>query len=261
VLSDEDTALLTPVGRGTPMGDLLRRHWLPVGAREPLTAEPVTPVRLLGEDLVLYRDGGGRTGLLGRHCPHRGADLSYGWVESQGLRCMYHGWRFDVDGRCLEQPYEDLVAPESRFKDKVRTAAYPVVAAAGLVWAYLGPQPAGPLPSLGPSVPDPVVTSIEIACHWLRCETDLGGSEQAAGKPGFPPGVTFLDGQVHWRVPIDEVRTLLVLWQPTGRPMPRWHAPSGPAAAPLASTPHLRRLLTDLRAVRAPRNREPAGAE
>ncbi|HVV95095.1 MAG TPA: Rieske 2Fe-2S domain-containing protein, partial [Hyphomicrobiales bacterium] len=133
---------LTEVGPGTPMGELMRRHWHPIAAVKELDENPVKAVRLLGEDLVLYKDRGGRYGLVERHCPHRSADLSYGFVEDCGLRCNYHGWLFDNDGRCLEQPYEDIAAPEVRYRDKVTILAYPVEARAGLLWAYLGPAPA-----------------------------------------------------------------------------------------------------------------------
>ena len=102
----------------------------------------------LGEDLVLYRDLGGRYGLVERQCPHRRADLAYGFVEECGLRCHYHGWLYDETGRCTAQPYEDIAHPEARLKDKVRLKAYPVQALGGLLWAYLGPQPAPLVPNL-----------------------------------------------------------------------------------------------------------------
>src|SRR6516225_6387868 len=129
------------------MGELLRRYWMPIGGASELDKNPIKPIRLMGEDLVLYKDQGGRFGLLDRHCPHRRADLSYGFVEECGIRCNYHGWRFDADGACLEQPFEDTAHPEARFRERVRTTAYPVEAKAGLLWAYLGPQPV-------PLVPD-----------------------------------------------------------------------------------------------------------
>ena len=94
---------LTRVGRGTPMGELLRRYWFPVAVASDLDLIPTKRVRLLGEDLVLYRDGQGRLGLLEEACPHRRASLVYGVCEVEGLRCGYHGWLFDQDGRCLEQ--------------------------------------------------------------------------------------------------------------------------------------------------------------
>src|SRR5512145_771795 len=116
MLSQEDNELLTRTGPGTPGGDLLRRYWQPVALSEELpSGGPPKEVRLLGEDLVLFRDDRARPGLLGIHCSHRGADLSYGRVEDGGLRCIYHGWLFDVHGRCLQQPAEPR---ESQFNEK-----------------------------------------------------------------------------------------------------------------------------------------------
>jgi len=109
-------AKLTEVGRGTPMGELLRRYWWPIAGASELDQPGTKPVRLLGEDLVLYRDLGGRLGLLDRHCRHRRADLSYGYVEACGLRCNYHGWLYDSDGACLAQPYDDLAHPEAKLR-------------------------------------------------------------------------------------------------------------------------------------------------
>ena len=131
------------------MGDLLRRYWMPVAAVSEFEDKSIKPVRLLGEDLTLYKDLSGTFGLVDRHCPHRRADTSYGFVEQCGLRCNYHGWLFDQDGRCIEQPYEDVAAPEARFKDKVRIKAYPVETRAGLIWAYLGPAAGSAGPQLG----------------------------------------------------------------------------------------------------------------
>ena len=114
MLSAKDNETLTRVGRGTPMGELMRRYWQPVAAVAQLDESPTLPVRLLGEDLVLYRDLQGRYGLLDRHCAHRRADLSYGIVEACGLRCNYHGWLYDGDGACLEQPFEDVARARRR---------------------------------------------------------------------------------------------------------------------------------------------------
>jgi phthalate 4,5-dioxygenase oxygenase subunit len=137
MLSREQNALLTETGPGTPGGEVLRRYWQPVALAEELPpGGPPVPVRLLGEDLVLFRDEQGRPGLLARHCAHRGADLSYGRLEDGGLRCLYHGWLYDVTGKCLEQPGEPA---GSMFKDRVRQVAYPCQEAAELIFAYLGP--------------------------------------------------------------------------------------------------------------------------
>src|SRR5580658_1184795 len=111
VLTRERNDLLTQTGAGTPMGELLRRYWMPIGAVSEFENQTIRPVRLMGEDLVLYKDLGGRFGLVDRHCAHRRADLSYGFVEECGIRCNYHGWHYDETGRCLAQPYEDTANP------------------------------------------------------------------------------------------------------------------------------------------------------
>ncbi|HLH23195.1 MAG TPA: Rieske 2Fe-2S domain-containing protein [Chloroflexota bacterium] len=148
MLSREENELLTRVGPGTAMGALLRRYWLPALLAEevPRPDDPPVRVRLLGEDLVAFRDTAGRVGLLGAHCPHRGASLFFGRNEECGLRCVYHGWKFDVTGRCVDMPSEP---EESTFKDRVRATAYPCVERGGVIWAYLGPGDCTPaLPRL-----------------------------------------------------------------------------------------------------------------
>ncbi|HWC30142.1 MAG TPA: Rieske 2Fe-2S domain-containing protein, partial [Dehalococcoidia bacterium] len=150
MLSKEENELLTRVGAGTPMGDLLRRYWMPIAAVSELEDNATKSVRLFGEDLVLYRDKSAAYGLLDRHCPHRRADLSYGMVEDCGLRCNYHGWLFDSEGKCLEQPYEEIARPEANYKDRIRTKSYKVEARGGLLWAYLGPEPAPLCPTWEP---------------------------------------------------------------------------------------------------------------
>jgi phenylpropionate dioxygenase-like ring-hydroxylating dioxygenase large terminal subunit len=132
---------LTQVGAGTPMGELMRRYWHPIG----LTADAgKTPrqVRVLGEDLILFRDFSGKPGLVYQHCAHRGTSLFYGKVEAQGIRCCYHGWLFDVQGHCLEQPCE----PSGGLAcDKVRQPWYPLQERYGLIWAYMGPPDKKPV--------------------------------------------------------------------------------------------------------------------
>lgn len=132
---------LTLVGRGTPMGELLRRYWHPVGLAGDACATP-RRVRALGEDLVLFRDGTGRAGLLYPRCAHRGTTLYYGKVEDRGLRCCYHGWLYDVQGHCLEQPCEEGGGIR---RDRIRQPWYPVQERYGLVFAYLGPPEKKPL--------------------------------------------------------------------------------------------------------------------
>ena len=135
-------AALTRVGPGTAMGELMRRYWQPVLASRNVTARP-REVRILGEDLIVFRDGEGRPGLLYPRCMHRGTSLLYGHVEADGIRCCYHGWKFAVDGQCLEQPCE----PNPRAcRPEHRQPWYPVRERYGLVWAYMGPP--GRMPAL-----------------------------------------------------------------------------------------------------------------
>ena len=132
---------LVLVGRRTPMGELLRRYWHPIGLCGDATDTPKR-VRALGEDLVLFRDGNHRAGLLHARCCHRGTTLYYGKVEARGIRCCYHGWLFDPEGRCLEQPCE----PEGGlFRDKVRQPWYPLEERYGLIFAYMGPPDKKPI--------------------------------------------------------------------------------------------------------------------
>ncbi|MFB5192094.1 Rieske 2Fe-2S domain-containing protein [Alicyclobacillus fastidiosus] len=123
---------------GTPMGEVFRRYWIPALLSEELPEPDCPPVRvrLLGEDLVAFRDRDGQVGLLDAYCPHRGAHLFWGRNEECGLRCVYHGWKFDVTGQCVDMPNEPQ---ESNFKDKVKTIAYPCWEAGGVVWTYMGP--------------------------------------------------------------------------------------------------------------------------
>ena len=117
MLSKEENEFLAHVGPSTPAGQLLRRYWHVVAAATELSDEkPKKRVRILGEDLVLFRNQSGTYGLVGEHCSHRGASLYYGFVEEDGIRCAYHGWKYDACGKCLEQPFEN---PEAAFKDKI----------------------------------------------------------------------------------------------------------------------------------------------
>lgn len=129
---------------GTPGGDWLRRHWMAVGTTKELYDIPQA-VRVLSEDLVLFRNGTGTVGLIGRYCPHRGASLEYGDVEETGIRCPYHGWLYDASGTCLEQPSE----PKGmEFCDRVEHVSYPIHEQGGLIFAYMGPDPENPPPFL-----------------------------------------------------------------------------------------------------------------
>lgn len=137
MLSREENELLTSTGPGTPCGEFMRRYWQPVALSEELApgGSPI-PLQIMGEELVLFRDEKGRIGLLDLHCSHRGADLSYGRIEDGGLRCLYHGFLYDVQGRCLETPNEP---PESKLKDKICHKAYSCQEKGGVIFGYMGP--------------------------------------------------------------------------------------------------------------------------
>lgn len=139
MLRPEDNELLCRVGPGTPMGELFRRFWIPAMIPEELPKPDCDPVRLrlLGENLVAFRDTNGRIGILDEKCPHRRASMYFGRNEECGLRCVYHGWKFDVDGNCVEMPNEP---PETDFKHKVRMKAYPSAEWGGYIWVYMGPK-------------------------------------------------------------------------------------------------------------------------
>ena len=143
MLTKEENEFLTQVGPGTPGGELLRRYWHPVAVSAELTDEqPTRFVRILGEDLVLFKDKSGRVGLLADHCSHRGASLLYGRVEERGIACAYHGWLYDCEGNILETPPERNDA----IMRSVKHTAYPVQKFIGLYWAYMGPAPAPMIP-------------------------------------------------------------------------------------------------------------------
>jgi phenylpropionate dioxygenase-like ring-hydroxylating dioxygenase large terminal subunit len=138
VLTAADNEILTRTGRETPMGQYFRRFWQPVALSEelPQADGPPIRVRVMGEDLVAFRDSSGRVGLVDRRCPHRGADLYYGRNEDCGLRCVYHGWKFDAEGRAVDLPN---VPPGSSYKDRIRITAYPTREFGEIVWAWMGP--------------------------------------------------------------------------------------------------------------------------
>ena len=159
MLKREDNELITRVGPGTPMGATLRRYWMPALLSSEVSHPDSDPVRvrILGEDLIAFRDTNGSVGLIQNNCPHRGASLFFGRNEEAGIRCVYHGWKFDVTGQCVDMPNEPTQkrgAPaESDFKHKVRAVAYPTAEKAGVVWTYLGPR------EKQPPVPD---------LEWMR---------------------------------------------------------------------------------------------
>jgi nitrite reductase/ring-hydroxylating ferredoxin subunit len=169
MLSAERNELITRTGPDTPCGAMMRRYWQPAALVDELSgARPVKRVRLLGEDLVVFRDEAGRYGLMDRHCAHRGADLSFGRCEDGGLRCPFHGWLFDATGACLDQPAEP---DDSNFRHKVRQPAYPCVARGGIVWAYMGPGAPPEFPAFDCfAAPDDYVFAFKglISCNWLQ---------------------------------------------------------------------------------------------
>jgi phenylpropionate dioxygenase-like ring-hydroxylating dioxygenase large terminal subunit len=174
MISAAQNELMTRVGPGTGAGRLLRGYWQPAALAEELAGpRPAKAVRLLGEDFVLFRDERGRYGLLQRHCPHRGADLAYGRLEDGGLRCAFHGWLFDVTGRCLETPAEPAGSP---LCAKVRARAHPVVERSGILFAYLGEGEPPAFPSFDCFVaPDAYTFAFKgyWDCNWLQA-TEVG---------------------------------------------------------------------------------------
>jgi len=168
MLSKEDNERFTRVGPGTPMGEVFRRYWLPVGITSDLGARP-KKVRILGEDLVLFRTKSGGYGLIEEQCPHRRASLLVGFPTENGIRCGYHGWEFGCEGQCLEQPAEPAI---SKFHETIRAVAYPVQESSGLIFAYLGPAPAPLLPAFDILVWDNVLRDIGdcvLDFNWLQC--------------------------------------------------------------------------------------------
>lgn len=167
MLNQEENELLTRVGPGTPAGELLRRYWHVVAAAAELSDKnPKKKVIILGENLVLFRDRKGSYGLVAEKCSHRGVSLYYGFVEEDGIRCAYHGWKYDACGRCIDQPFEN---PEAGFKEKIQHTAYPVVKCAGLLFAYMGPPEKKPmLPKWDLLVRQDGTRKIDV-CEILRC--------------------------------------------------------------------------------------------
>ncbi len=212
MLTVEDNEILTHVGPGTLMGNLLRRYWMPglLSAELPVNDGPPLRVRLLCEDLIAFRDTNGDVGLVANACPHRGASLFFGRNEEAGLRCVYHGWKFDTTGACVDMPSEPA---ESNFKTKVRVQAYPAYESGGIVWTYMGPKELQPgFPDFGTeSMPQGEWSARKVLtqCNWIQgLEGNLdsahiaflhGGRSPLApprqdppdaadfDKPGYPP--------------------------------------------------------------------------
>src|SRR5215207_4417757 len=169
MMSQEANDLITRTGRNDPCGKLMRMYWQPAALVDELQGpRPVRPVKLLGENLVLFRDDEGRYGLIDRHCAHRGADLAFARLENGGLRCAFHGWLFDVSGQCLETPAEPK---DSKLCQGIKQRAYPVVEKGGILWAYLGEGEAPAFPDfdcfLAPRTHAFAFKGM-IDCNWLQ---------------------------------------------------------------------------------------------
>jgi len=190
MLSREDNELLCRVGRGTPMGELMRQYWIPClpSTEFPEPDSPVKRMTLLGENFVMFRDSEGRMGALAEACPHRGASMYFGRNEDCGLRCVYHGWKFDIHGNCVDMPSEP---PESTYKDKVKARAYPCHEVNHMIWVYLGPRKEPPpfppfeintLPAerVGPTA-DGRHVSIEIRQQHVARFLDFGVAHALSG--------------------------------------------------------------------------------
>ena len=168
MLTEEENRTLTQISPGTPMGALLRRYWQPIAALSEFDDFASRPIRLLGEDLVLYRDLGGTFGLIERRCAHRLTDMAYGIPEDYGFRCPLHGWLYNEGGLCLDMPLE----PEP-YPDEVRITAYPVQERGGVIWAYMGPEPAPLIPDWEPFTWEDGLVQIVFTilnCNWLQCQ-------------------------------------------------------------------------------------------
>lgn len=171
MLSPEANERLTRVGAGTPCGELMRRYWIPIAPLAQLRENPVRKVRVLGEDLVLYKDRSGNFGLIGDRCLHRLVDMQFGIPDECGLRCPYHGWLYGADGECLDRPMENTGTIKAKLK------AYPVQELGGLIFAYMGPLPAPALPRWDLFVWPNAVRQIAINvidCNWLQCQENTG---------------------------------------------------------------------------------------
>ena len=191
MLSVEDNELVCRVGPGTPMGNLMRQYWIPAMLSSELPGPDCEPIRvmLLGEPLIAFRDTGGRVGLMQNYCPHRGASMFYGRNEEGGLRCVYHGWKFDVDGNCVDMMNEPA---ESNYAPKVKATAYPCVERNGAVWVYLGSA------SVLPPLPDIEATMAE-GYHTLAIEHDHNWLQVLEGTIDTIHAGVLHSGSLRWQ--------------------------------------------------------------
>jgi phthalate 4,5-dioxygenase oxygenase subunit len=208
MLTAHQNELLCRVEGDAPMGQLMRRHWIPAALSEQLTERDGAPIRirLFGEDLVAFRDSDGRLGVLGEFCPHRKVSLVFGRNEECGLRCLYHGWKFDVEGNVIDMPSEP---PESRFAEKVKHKAYPTHEAGGFVWVFMGPAEAAPAFEAPPWAPTPEakvsIVRIDLPCNWAQImegQIDSAHSSSLHSSDMLPAGVDTAEAvDTHWLRP------------------------------------------------------------
>jgi len=214
MLKVEENELICRVGPGTPMGNFMREYWMPALLSSEVPTPDSDPLRvmLMGEQLIAFRDTNGKVGLIQNNCPHRGASLFFGRNEEAGLRCVYHGWKFDTEGNCIDMPNEPA---ESDFKAKVKAVAYPTQERGGIVWTYLGPRKTPPpMPDLeGNMQPnsDQLVRATQLECNWLQIlEGDIdtthvgflhyGGLKAEDQIPGSFSEIQLRDKTAHFEV-------------------------------------------------------------
>ncbi len=209
MLTAEANTRITQVGPGTPMGELMRRYWIPIRPLAQLIDEDVMAVRILGENLVLFRTRNGDLGLVDEFCPHRMTQLKYGFPDDRGLRCCYHGWMFDTEGQCIDTPME---AKDSTFKDRINLKAYPLREMGGLIWAYMGPKPVPLLPPWDLFVMPNSIRQIGIAelpCNWLQCHENTGDPTHSAYLHGhYFKYILEKDSNLHDRAADSQMHTL-----------------------------------------------------
>ena len=212
MLKQEDNELITRCGPGTPMGRLMREYWVPAMLSSELPGPDSDPVRvlLLSEQLIGFRDSNGKVGLVANNCPHRGASLFFGRNEESGLRCVYHGWKFDIDGNCIDMPNEPA---ESDFKSKVKAVSYPCQERGGIVWTYMGPRTTPPpLPDLEANVLEgATATAFQLECNWLQIlegdidTTHVGFLHYGGLSPDDQPKGSFSEYQLRQKPALFEV--------------------------------------------------------
>jgi phenylpropionate dioxygenase-like ring-hydroxylating dioxygenase large terminal subunit len=203
MLTQEQNETLTRVGPGSRMGELMRRYWVPalLSWEVPEPDSPPVTIKLLGEELVAFRQTDGRVGVVGARCAHRRAHLFWGRNEENGIRCVYHGWKFDCEGNCVDMPSEP---EESNFKDKVKIPAYPTYEGGGVVWCYMGPaerKPAEPLYEWTTVEPDQrAMSKIWQPCNWLQAlEGGIDTVHSNFLHLGRPPGLRYDDNDPRGR--------------------------------------------------------------